>query len=169
MIGWSRGQRVLRLLVLLGPLVALYSTALVGPRPAGWLVALAVVLSVGFAAMPDSPFGTVAMLLVLAWWGVSLRDGLHPEALVAAAALLTSHVAALVSSYGPGVLPVDRVVARTWAVRAVLVFVPAPVVWALAAALRDQPEPPGIWLAGLLAALAAAVVGSAAFAVRGPQ
>jgi hypothetical protein len=169
MTGWTRGQVLLRLLVLAGPMLALYATDLVGPAPAGWLVALAAVLSVAFAAMPDSPFGAVVMLLVLAWWGVSLRDGLHPEALLAAAALLAAHLAALVASYGPGELPVDPAVARTWLFRGVLLLVPAAAVWALAALVRDQPEPPGIWLAGLLASLVAAVVASAAFAVRSPS
>jgi hypothetical protein len=169
MTGWTRGQLLLRLLVLTGPMLALYATDLVGPAPAGWLVALAAVLCVAFAAMPDSPFGALVMLLVLAWWGVSLRDGLHPEALLAAAGLLAAHLAALVASYGPGDLPVDAAVARTWLVRGVLLLVPAAAVWALAALVRDQPEPPGIWLAGLLASLVAAVVASAAFSVRGPS
>jgi hypothetical protein len=166
--GWTRGQLALRILALAGPLLALFATALVGPAPAGWLVALTLVLSLAFAAMPDSPFGSAAMLVVLAWWGVALRDGLHPEAVLAAAALLMSHVAALVASYGPGDLPVDPAVARTWLLRALLALLPAPAAWALAAALRDQPEAPGIWLAGLVAAITAAVIASAGFAVRSP-
>lgn len=169
MTGWTPGQALLRLMVLAGPLLALWSTALVGPAPAGWLVALTAVLSVAFAAMPESPFGAVAMLVVLAWWGVSLRDGLHPEAVLAAAGLLMAHVAALMASYGPADLPVDRAVAGLWARRTLLVFLSAPTAWALAAALRHQPEPPGIWLAGLVAALVAALVASAAFAVRGAE
>ncbi|MCW2798252.1 hypothetical protein [Nocardioides sp.] len=167
MSGWTWGQATLRLLILAGPLVALFSTALVGSRPAPWLVALTAALSVAFAAMPESPFGSAAMLLVLAWWGISLDDGLHPEAVLAAGGLLISHVAALVASYGPGDLPVDAGVVRTWLGRALLVFVTAPAAWILAAAVRDQPEPPGIWLAGLVASIAAALVASAAFAVRG--
>ncbi|MCW2767137.1 MAG: hypothetical protein JWO11_3096 [Nocardioides sp.] len=169
MTGWTRGQALLRVLVLAGPLLALYSTALIGSAPAGWLAALTAVLCLAFAAMPESAFGSAAMLLVLAWWGISLRDGLHPEALLAAAGLLMSHVAALLASYGPGDLPVDGAVARTWLRRALLVFLVAPVVWALSAVLRDQPEAPGIWLAGLVAAIAAALVASAAFAVRSPD
>ena len=77
MTGWTRGQVLLRVLIFTGPMLALYATDLVGPAPAGWLVALAVVLSVAFAAMPDAPFGALVMLLVLAWWGISLHDGLH--------------------------------------------------------------------------------------------
>lgn len=169
MTGWTRGQLLLRILIFAGPLLALYATALVGPAPAGWLVALTTVLSLAFAAMPESPFGSAAMLLVLAWWGIAFRDGLHPEAVLAAGGLLMSHVAALLTSYGPGDMPVDGLVARTWLRRAVLVLLTAPVAWALAVALRDQPEPPGIWLAGLVAAISAALVASAAFAIRSPE
>jgi phosphatidylglycerophosphate synthase len=106
------------------------------------------------------------MLLVLAWWGISVDGGVPLAAVLAAGGLLTAHVAALVASYGPGDLPVDGDVARTWLGRALLVFLIAPVVWLLATVLRDQPEPPGIWLAGLVAAIAAALVASVAFAVR---
>lgn len=157
------GQLVLRALVLLGPLVALLSTGLVGVLPAGWLIALVAALSVAFAAMPDSPFGTAAMVVVLSWWGISLRDGLHPEALVAAAGLVTAHVAAVLASYGPGAMPLDRAVARLWAVRGAAVLLASPAVWALATLLRDQPEAPGIWVAGLAAACAATLVAAVSF------
>lgn len=159
------GQAALRLLVLLGPLGALLSTGLVGPAPAWWLLSLVATLSVAFAALPDSPFGTAVMIVVLAWWGISLRDGLHPEAILGAFGLLVAHVAALVSSYGPGVMPVDRQVVRLWAIRGSAVFVSAPVVWAVAAGLRGQPEPAGIWVGGLAAAFAATVVAAVAFGV----
>ncbi|MCW2794131.1 MAG: hypothetical protein JWO76_3229 [Nocardioides sp.] len=161
--GFAAGQLVLRLLVLLGPLVALLATGLVGVVPAGWLVALVAVLSVAFAAMPDSPFGTAVMLVVLAWWGISLRDGLHPEAVLAAAGLVTAHVAAVLASYGPGSMPLDRGVVRLWAARGAAVLLAAPTVWVVAALLRDQPEAPGIWVAGLAAACAATLVAAVAF------
>jgi hypothetical protein len=163
------GQALLRALVALGPVVALLATGLVGAPPAGWLVALVVVLAVAFAAMPDSPFGTCVMVVVLVWWGVALRDGLHPQALVAAAGLVTAHVAAVLASYGPGTLPLDRGVARLWAARGAAVLLSAPVVWAVAELLRGQPEPPGIWVAGLAAACAATLVASAAFSPGGEQ
>ena len=162
----TRGQAVLRVLVLLGPLVALLSTGLAGVSPAGWLVALVLVLSVAFAAMPDSPFGTAAMVVVLAWWGVAFRDGLHPQALLAAAGLVVAHVAAVLTTYGPGEMPLDRDLARLWVRRGALVFVTAPAVWAAATALRGQPEPAGIWVAGLAAAFVATLAASLAFGVR---
>jgi hypothetical protein len=157
------GQLVLRVFVLLGPLVALLATGLVGVVPAGWLIALVAALAVAFAAMPDSPFGTAVIVVVLAWWGISLRDGLHPEALVAAVGLVTAHVAAVLASYGPGSMPLDRAVVRLWAVRGAAVLLASPAVWAVATVLRDQPEAPGIWVAGLAAAFVATLVAAVSF------
>ena len=161
----TAGQAVLRALVLLGPPLALLATGLVGVLPAGWLVALVLVLSVAFAAMPESPFGTAALLVVVAWWGLAFRDGLHPQAVLASAALLVAHVAALLTSYGPGELPLDRDLARLWVRRGLAVLASAPAVWAVAVALRGQPEPAGIWVAGLAAAFTATLVASLAFGV----
>ncbi|MCW2844992.1 MAG: hypothetical protein JWN22_2908 [Nocardioides sp.] len=161
------GQLVLRLLVLLGPLVALLATGLVGAVPADWLIALVAALAVAFAAMPDSPFGTAVMVVVLAWWGISLRDGLHPEAVIAAAGLVTAHVAAVLASYGPGSMPLDRAVVGLWAVRGAAVLLASPAVWAVATVLRDQPEPPGIWVAGLAAAFVATLVAAVSFQLDG--
>ena len=160
------GQAFLRVLILLGPPLALLTTGLVGVPPAGWLVGLVLALSVAFAAMPDSPFGTATLLVVVAWWGLAFRDGLHPQAILAAAGLVAAHVAAVLASYGPGDLPVDRGLVRLWVLRGLAVCASAPAVWALAAGLRGQPEPPGIWVAGLAAAFTATLVATVAFAAR---
>jgi len=163
----TAGQAVLRALVLLGPTLALLTTGLAGVLPAGWLVALVLVLSVAFAAMPESPFGTAALLVVVAWWGLAFRDGLHPQAVLAAAFLLVAHVAAVLASYGPGELPLDRDLARLWARRGLVVLASSPALWAVAVGLRGQPEPAGIWVAGLAAAFSATLVASLAFRVGG--
>ena len=116
------GQAVLRVLILLGPLLALFASGLAGERPAGWLVALVLALALGFAALPDSPLGTAAMLVVVTWWGLTFRDGLPPQAVLAASGLLVAHVAAVLASYGPGDLPLDRHLVRLWAVRGLAVL-----------------------------------------------
>lgn len=156
----TRGQLLLRAVVAAGPVAALLATALVGPAPAVWLLLLTAVLAVGFAVRPESLVGAAAYLVVLAWWGISMRDGLHAEALLAAAALVASHVAAVVTSYGPVDLPVERRVLGRWVRRGLLVLLPAVAVWALADTVREDPEQPGIWIAGLVVALAAAVAGA---------
>jgi hypothetical protein len=156
--GWTPGQWVLRGTVVAGILIALLATGLRGEWPSWWLVVLVLGLAVGFALLPEAPIGTTVTALVLAWWGIAFRGGPHPEALLAAAGLLTAHLAALVAGYGPGDLPVDAVTVRRWAFRGALLFLAAPAVYAVAALLRDQPEPPGIWVAGVVAALVTAVV-----------
>lgn len=160
---WSLGQAGLRGLIALGPLVAVGVTALVGQPPPGWLLALTAVLAVGYAYLPDSSFGTFALLLVLGWWSIVSQEELYAEVLVAAAAVLVSHVAAVVAAYGPDDLLVDPEVLRLWARRGGLVFLAAPLVWLAASALRGQPEPPGVWIAGVVAAVTSVVVASAAF------
>lgn len=154
---WTAGQWALRGAVVAGVMVALLATGLRGAWPASWLTVLVLGLAVGFALFPEAPIGTTATALVLAWWGFAFREGPHPESLLAAAGLLTAHLAALVAGYGPGDLPLDGATVRRWAVRGALVFTAAPAVYAVAVLLRDRPEPPGIWVAGLVAALVTTV------------
>lgn len=160
------GQLALRSFVVLGLQVALWSTAPAGVAPAVWLVVTVGVLSVAAALQPGSLLGTVATLLVLAWWGIAFRAGVPPEAILAAAGLITAHVALILSDYGPGGLPLDRHLLRLWAGRAAAVLVAAPVTWALATSVRGRAEPPGLWVTGLVVAVVALVV--ADFALRAP-
>ena len=155
--GWTRGQWALRGTVVAGLMVALLATGLRGVWPAWWLVVLVGGLAVGFALLPEAPVGTTATALVIVWWGFAFRDGPHPQALVAAAGLLTAHVAALIAGYGPGDMPVDRATVRVWSLRGAAVFTAAPVVLAVAILVRGEPEPTGIWVAGLTAALTTTV------------
>ncbi|HEU4811957.1 MAG TPA: hypothetical protein VFT00_07430 [Nocardioides sp.] len=169
MIGaWSPGQWALRVTMVLGVLVALASTTLVGVVPDWWLVLVVTGLALGFASSPESHAGAVAMAFVVVWWGVSLRDGLHPEALLAAAGLLASHVAGLLAAYGPDELSVDAATVRRWVFRGLASFLLAPAVWLVAVLLRDRPEAPGVWVAGLTVALIATVAASMAFTAQEP-
>ena len=164
---WTPGQWVLRAVVVLGVVLALFATVPAGATPAVWLVLLVLVCAGVFAVFPDSAAGAGALFLVVAWWGVGLRDGLHPAALLAAAGLVTAHVAATVADLGPGTLPLDRAVVVRWTVRGLLVLLAAVLAWGVATLVRDQPAPAGLWLAGLLAALLA-LVGANLLFVRRP-
>lgn len=162
-LGWPVSQVVARALMLLGPVVGLLAAALADVPPPGWVVALVVAMALGWAFMPESLFGTLCLALVLAWWGVADLAALPPEALIAAAALLIAHVAAVVASYGPPEMALDGPTLRLWFGRGALVLIAAPVVWALAVVLRDQPEPPGVWVAAMVAIAVAGVVATLAF------
>jgi hypothetical protein len=152
--------------MVVGVLGALFATVPAGATPAGWLVVLVLAVTLVFAAYPDSAAGAGALALVVAWWGVGLRDGLHPAALLAAAGLLVAHLAATVADLGPGSLPLDRAVLVRWGVRGGLVLLSAPLALGLAMLVRDEAAPPGLWLAGLAAALAGLLVANVLFVRR---
>jgi hypothetical protein len=138
-------------------MVALCSTGLLGVWPAWWLVLLVAGTALGHAVAPEASFGTASMGLVVAWWGLGFREGLHPQALVAAAGLLVSHLAGLVAAYGPDRVAVDRSTVLLWVRRGAVLYLLAPLAWAVATVVRNQPEPGGLWIAGTLAALVAVV------------
>jgi hypothetical protein len=151
--------------LLVAPLLAVLSA---GPqdRPSGWLVALVLALSVGFAAMPESMLGTACLGLVVVWWSLAARDAVPVTAVLAAALLLAAHVASVLLSYGPPALPVGGRLLRLWLRRAAVAGAAAPLVWLVAVVLDGQPEPPGIWLAGLGCAIVVCVVAAASVSVR---
>ena len=60
---------------------------------------------------------------------------------------------------------VGRALAASWPALRIFVWSRL-AVWALAAGLRGQPEPPGIWVAGVAAAFTATLVATVAFAAR---
>ena len=150
---WTPGQWALRSVIVLSAVGALAAAALAGAAPPVWLVVLVVVISLGAAVYPDSGAGSGALVVVVIWWGVGMRDGLHPAALLASAGLVAAHVAATVADLGPGAVPLDRAVLLRWSLRGLLVWLSAPLIWGMAVLVRDQPAPAGVWLAGLAAAL----------------
>jgi len=148
---------VLRALVVLGPVVALLADVPAGHTPS---VAVLVVVAIGgvlFAASPDSFVGVVVMGIVLLWWALSVGEGVPVESLAAAAALLTSHVAATLLGLGPSRVVLAPSLVTRWAGRGVLVWTAALLVWLVADAFSGRPTPTTFWLAGLAAALVGAV------------
>lgn len=163
---WSAGQWGLRATMALGPVLALTATGLAGNAPRLVLVVLVTALALTYAGVPEGPFGTTAMGIVVVWWGLGLRDGLQPAALLAAALLLAAHVAGILAAYGPGELPIDRGLLVMWLRRWALALLLAPVLYALAVALRGRAEVPGVWVAGLAVALVAVLVATLAFSAE---
>lgn len=161
------GQWALRVMCVLGLLVALLATGLAGVRPDLWLIVLVGALALMYAVAPESAAGTVAMAFVLFWWGLALRDGLHPAALLAALGLVTAHLAGLLATYGPARMAVDPATVLLWLRRGAQVLLFSLVLYGVAVLVRDQPEPDGLWLAGLAAGLVTVVLLAVSFAPRG--
>lgn len=162
----TRSQVVLRVVVLLGPVVAVLMTGPAGNAPPWWVVGLVLATAGAAAWSPDGPWAVCSGLAVLAWWAVAVGDQVPVTVLVAAVALVAAHVAGILASYGPPTMPVDAATVLLWVRRGGLVLLTAPVAWGLARLLRDEPEQPGIWLLGVAAACVATVVATAALTVK---
>ncbi|WP_243058035.1 hypothetical protein [Nocardioides sp. SR21] len=165
----SRSQIALRALVLLGPVVAVLATGPAGNWPPWWIAGAVAAAAAAAAWDPDAPYGTGAGLGVLGWWAIALEDSLPASILVAALALVTAHVAGVLASYGPSTMPIDAATVALWVRRGALVLVTVPAAWVLALLLRGEPEQPGIWLLGALAAFVATAAATAALAVRAAE
>ena len=161
----TRARLLLRAVVLVAPVLAL-EAARPGDAPHRWFVAATVALAVGFAAMPESPFGTACLGLVVIWWALAAVDGVPVGAIPAALLLLAAHVSAVLLSYGPPALPIGGALLGRWLRRSAGIAVVVPLVWLLAVVVDDQPEPPGIWVAGLGCAIVVCVVAATAVTMR---
>jgi hypothetical protein len=157
---WTRGQWLLRAVIVLGPLVAL-AARWPGDPPPVWLMLLALVLSAGWAVAPESVVGGVTLLLVAFSWVAGANGDLPSGAVLAAVAMLAAHLAALVASYGPDALPVSPSVVRLWVWRGLGVALVAPLVWLAALAVREVPGSGTVWLLGLVVALSVTIVAAA--------
>ncbi|MFN8193648.1 MAG: hypothetical protein U0R80_05100 [Nocardioidaceae bacterium] len=164
---WSRAQWVLRVLVALCPLGATLATGPAGSWPSPVLLVPVGVLAVGAAVAPESLAAAVACCLVLASWALAPVDPLHPMVLVASALLLVTHLAAMLAAAGPGGVTPEAALVRLWVLRGVLVWAPAPVLFAVARGLRGAPEPPYVWVGGLAAVVVALVVTGVQFSRSG--
>lgn len=165
---WTLGQWGLRALVLLSPMVALLARGQAVGSVQAWILALVLALSAGWALMPESVVGVVVLVLV-GWSWASDADRVSAFALVATAAMLVAHLAALVLGYGPARLPVRADVVRLWTVRGALVFPAALVAWMLARAVRELPDSRNVWVLGLVIAVSVVVVATVALQSLMPQ
>jgi hypothetical protein len=163
----SRPRLLLRGVILVAPVLALLA-ARPADLPNGWFVVLTVVLSVGFAAMPESALGTACLGLVVFWWVLAASNGVPIGAIPAALLLLAAHVASVLLSYGPPSLPIGTAVLSRWLRRGAGVAAAAPLVWLVAVAVDDQPEPPGIWISGMASAVVVCIVAATAVTMRDP-
>ena len=160
------GQWVARSAVAALPVVALLCVGAAGAATPTWLVVVVALVSLYWAAVPESAAGAAALAVVAVWWGLELGADVDPFALPAAAALLGAHVAAVVASYGPATMRLDPAVVRLWLRRAALVYLPAPAVYLVAAWAQGMSGSTGWWLAGLTATFSAIAVMSVTLSVH---
>jgi hypothetical protein len=160
---------VLRVLVALGPVAALLAGVPQGYTPSPFMVVVVVLGSLLFAVAPEHFVGAVVMGFVVLWWAAEIGDAVPVSSVVAAAGLLTSHVAATLLGFGPARVVLDRAVVTRWARRGLLAWSAALVVWLVADAFSGRPTPTTFWLAGLAAALVGAVAAGLVLPARSDQ
>jgi cytochrome bd-type quinol oxidase subunit 2 len=162
----TRGGWALRTVIGLGPPLALLAATPEGFVPPLWLGVLVVLVSGAFAYLPEQYVGTAALLLVVGWWAVDVRDAMPLAVVVASGALLASHLAATLAAYGPRALSPDRAIVLRWARRGVLAWLVAPVLWLVIDSQRGRTTPASYWVAGLAVALVVAVVAASVYPTR---
>ncbi|PUA82013.1 hypothetical protein [Nocardioides currus] len=151
---WSRSQVVCRVLVALLPVLALFTADV---RPNAVVLLVTVVLSVLWACFPELAAGQIALLVVMAWWALSVPDPLQPGVLASALALVSAHVSAVLAAYGPARLQLDPRLVTMWVRRTLLSFVAAPVAYAAVVVLDDPDRVMWPLAVGVLAVLVVVV------------
>jgi hypothetical protein len=143
----------LRVVIALGPPLALVAAVPEGYVPSIWFSVIVVVASLGYAAMPEQLIAGLVNVLVIGWWAAAVEGGLPFAAVVAAATLLAAHVAATLAAYGPNRLSPERRITLLWVRRGLAVWLVAPLVWVALVAQEGQATPDLYWVAGLVVGL----------------
>jgi hypothetical protein len=162
----TRGGWALRVVIAIGPVVALVVPGLQGFGPPPWLVIVVAAASLAFAVLPDQFTGAATMALVVGSWTVETGAAMPVTVVAASMALLCSHVAATLASYGPTRLPPDLPIVLRWVRRTVLAWLVAPALWLVVDAYRGRVTPASFWVAGLAVALVLAVASATVFPTR---
>jgi hypothetical protein len=160
---------VVRAVVVVGLLLGLLGGVPEGHTPSAVVVVVVLLGGVLAAFRPDHLVVSVTMGIVLVWWASELQTQVPAGCLVAAAGLLAAHVACTLLGYGPTFMSIPADLAVVWAVRGLLVWLAAPVIWFVARVYADHGIPTAFWLAGLAAALVGAVVAATVVSTRGGQ
>lgn len=155
---------VVRAVGFLGLMLGLLAGVPEGYTPPAAVVAVVAFGGVLAAFRPDDLAFSLTIGVVLVWWVVQLHTQVPVGCLVAAAGLVTAHIAATLLTYGPRFMAIPADLVVVWAVRGFLVWLAAPLVWLVAQVYADHATPTSFWLAGLATALAGALL--AALVVR---
>jgi hypothetical protein len=164
--GATPGVWLLRAVLLAGILTALLCGIPEGYTPPVVLVVLVTAAGAFAAFRPEDLAVSITIGVVVSWWVLQLRVEMPVAALVVAAGLTMTHVAATLLAYGPPSLAVDPQLALLWTMRGVMTWVAALLVWVVARAYSGHGSPEVYWLAGLAAAVVGAVAAGATAPLR---
>lgn len=164
--GAQRSVWALRGAVFLGVVAALLAGVGAGDTPPPVVVVVVVLGALLSAFRPEHLSLPLTMGLVVVWWALELHGHTPALVLAVAACLLAAHVAAVLLSYGPPTLPLDPRLGLLWLARGALAWLAALTVWVVARAYTGHGTPTLFWLAGLAAAVVAAVVAGATAPLR---
>lgn len=164
--GAQPGVWVLRAVTAGAVLGALLAGVGVGDTPPPALVVVVALGALLSVFRPEHLSLPITLGLVVFWWGLELHGSMPAVLLVVAACLLAAHVGAVLLSYGPPALPVDRGLTLLWVARASLAWLAALGVWVVARAYSGHATPALFWLAGLAAGVVGAVVAGATAPLR---
>jgi hypothetical protein len=167
--GAMPGVWLLRLVMVVGLLVALLAGIPEGYTPPVVLVVVVAALAVLSAFRPEHLAVAITMGVVVVWWALQLRSEMPVAVLVVAAGLLATHVAATVLGYGPPSLGLDPALALLWTMRGAMTWTAGLLVWAVARGYTGHGSPETFWLTGLAAAFVGAVVAAVATPIRGKE
>lgn len=156
----SSQQRLLRLVVLLVPLLAVVVEVWAGATVQVWYAIVVGVLALGSALLPDSHIGLLVVVTVGGHWATSSAGVLGYGVLVLAVALLVFHVSALLASYGPPSVVLEADLVLAWLGRAALATAVAAIVWVVArvAGGLGLPDHPLVFGGALLVLVAATLL-----------
>lgn len=159
----TRLQVGLRVVLLLTPVLAL--SAAPGRTPLLELL-LAAVLGVLAWRTPDSMIG-FAVLGLVGWRWTAVADGELPlSALVSVTAVVAFEAASILASYGPPELRLSPALLQLWTGRALVMLLPAFVVFAAGRLLVAMDGSATLWFVGAVAAVLCLVVMRQALGLR---
>ena len=122
-------QRVLRALVLLGPVLVLVAEAGAGGSAGAGYLVVVLLLTALAAVLPDGSVALVLLVLLGLHWTAAAEDRLSPWLVLAATGFLLVHVGCTLAAYGPVTVALPGTLLRLWAWRAARVLAVTVLVW----------------------------------------
>lgn len=139
-------QRLLRVLVLALPVVALMLEVRAGATPPFLVTVPFGLFTLMSVLLPDSHAPLAVILILGGYWGMGIGEELSVSLLLVTATLLAFHVTCLLTSYGPASVVLDPSLLGLWLRRFCVALAVALLVWLTARALTELDLPANGWL-----------------------